>query len=175
MGGVSDVETYPAGTTLVDFVARGRPRTKGSMTFTCGRDRAHTPRVYETGKFSKPWRATMARACRADQMSRHGRLLSYRGAVEVRALFVYEREPVPSHDGPWPTVIHLGDLDKLLRNAGDAMARPANRAAAEYAAGLLADDSVIVDIRARKMWGTAAGVRIAVRVAPDAPTGDLFA
>lgn len=104
-------------------------------------------------------------------MAQHGKLLVLEEPIEVRLLFTFPRAEsvnggvVPSHDTPWPTHITIGDLDKLIRNVGDAMLLPANRGQLPLCSGLLRDDSLIVKMLPIKLWaldGEAPGVLIRV-------------
>lgn len=145
-------------TVLVQTKVGGRPRTKGSLRVTCRRNRAHDLRYEEDITESKPWRAKMARALREAQLAQHGKLLSWPGPVEVRLVFFFPREQSvaggnrPTHDTVWPTAITLGDVDKLTRNALDAMLTPSKREGMELCSGLLADDSQVVLLAVGKFW-----------------------
>lgn len=145
-------------TVLVQTKVGGRPRTKGSLRVTCRRNRAHDLRYEEDITESKPWRAKMARALREAQLAQHGKLLSWPGPVEVRLVFFFPREQSvaggnwPTHDTVWPTAITLGDVDKLTRNALDAMLTPSKREGMELCSGLLADDSQVVLLTVGKFW-----------------------
>jgi Holliday junction resolvase RusA-like endonuclease len=90
-----------------------------------------------------------------------GILANWRGPVEVKATFVFARTmsagggPIPSHDTPYPTDIHLGDVDKLTRNLLDALTD----------SHVIADDSYVVTITCHKRWagpGEEPGVIVAV-------------
>lgn len=159
--GEKDAQNCASSQTLLTCTVTGRPRTKGSL------DANFQEQVAD----SKRWRRLVARRLREAQMAQHGRLLVLEEPVEVRLLFTFPRTEsvnggvVPSHDTPWPTHITIGDLDKLIRNIGDAMLLPANRGQLPLCSGLLKDDSLIVGIRAWKFWvrdGEEPGVLIRV-------------
>lgn len=152
--------------TLLTCTVTGRPRTKGSLNAN----------FQEQVADSKRWRRLVARRLREAQIEQHGKLLALAEPVEVRLLFTFPRTEsvnggvVPSHDTPWPTHITIGDLDKLIRNVGDAMLRPANRGQLPLCSGLLQDDSLIVGLRTWKFWALedeAPGVRIKVLPVTD--------
>lgn len=152
--------------TILTCSVTGRPRTKGSLN----------QHFQEQVADSKRWRRLVARRLREAQIERYGRLLALAEPVEVRLLFTFPRTEsvnggvVPAHDTPWPTPITVGDLDKLIRNIGDAMLRPMNRGQMPLTSALLADDSLIVGIRAWKFWardGEQPGVLIRVLPVTD--------
>lgn len=157
---------------LASFFRPGRPRTKGSLNVWCTKGRTHKVHVQEETKDSSLWRAQMAKAAQVDHLERHGKLLNWGGPVGVVAHFLFAQEGeriggvltgnvIPSHRTPFPTDIHLGDLDKLMRNLGDAL----------QDAHVIADDSLIVSETIRKTWcplGQAPGVLVEV-VALEVP------
>jgi Holliday junction resolvase RusA-like endonuclease len=135
-------------TLLTGLRREGRPRTKGSLNVYCCKDKRHTVRVEEETKDSKLWRRQMAVAAQQAMKKHHGRLVNYAGPVEVKVTFIFARtigvggEVWPSHATPFPTDRNLGDLDKLMRNLGDAL----------QDAHVLADDSFIVTTWSHKRW-----------------------
>jgi Holliday junction resolvase RusA-like endonuclease len=151
---------------LAMFRVDGRPRTKGSLKATCTRNRSHTIRYQEETKDSSRWRRTVALACQRHQKAMWGKLLGRECAVEVRLVVYFDRQlsvaqgapvgtVIPSHLGPLPTDIHLGDTDKLARNVGDALTD----------SGIIRDDSQITDFMVAKRWASPehpAGVEVLV-------------
>lgn len=146
---------------LTVFTRAGRPRTKGSLRATCTRVPAHKIRYQEETKDSGLWRKMMAKAAQDAHLELCGRLANWGGPVEVKATFVFERTesaaggPIPSHDTPYPTDIHLGDIDKLTRNLLDALTD----------SHVIADDSLVVSCSLHKRWaraGEGPGVIVAV-------------
>lgn len=134
---------------LTAFTRAGRPRTKGSLRATCTRVPAHKVRYQEETRDSGLWRKQMAKAAQmAHLRATDGILMNYPGAVEVKATFVFQRTmsvaggPIPSHDTPYPTDIHLGDVDKLARNLLDALTD----------SHVIADDSLVVSLVVHKRW-----------------------
>lgn len=137
---------------LTVFTRAGRPRTKGSLRATCTRVPGHKIRYQEETRDSGLWRKQMAKAAQVAHLkATDGVLFNYAGAVEVKATFVFERTesaaggPIPSHDTPYPTDIHLGDIDKLTRNLLDALTD----------SHVIADDSYVVSIQCHKRWARA--------------------
>jgi Holliday junction resolvase RusA-like endonuclease len=147
---------------LTAFTRAGRPRTKGSLRATCTRVPAHKVRYQEETRDSGLWRKQMAKAAQVAHLkATDGILANWRGPVEVKATFVFARTmsagggPIPSHDTPYPTDIHLGDVDKLTRNLLDALTD----------SHVIADDSYVVTITCHKRWagpGEEPGVIVAV-------------
>lgn len=148
---------------LVNVTRLGRPRTKGSLKVFCVKNARHTVRVEEETKDSSLWRAQVAKAAQVDMLARHGRLLNFDGPVTVSLTFWFEKQisvakrgggqVIPSHDTEYPTDIMLGDLDKLTRNALDALVD----------AHVIADDSQVYQLAVMKLWGIEAGVDCVVR------------
>lgn len=96
----------------------------------------------------------------------------YAGAVEVTATFLFVRtlsvapkslgEVIPSHQTGFPIADDFGDLDKLMRNLGDALQQ----------SGLIAEDRLIVTWITRKRWaeeGASAGVIFKLNSAEEGP------
>jgi hypothetical protein len=133
---------------LCQFTRLGRPRTKGSLHAYCLKNARHTVRFEEQTKDSKLWRARMAKWAQVSMLDLHGGLVRWEGAAVVEATFYFQRElgvdgeVVESHLTPFPTDIHLGDVDKLTRNLLDALTD----------AQVIKDDSLVVDIVIRKRW-----------------------
>jgi Holliday junction resolvase RusA-like endonuclease len=135
-------------TLLAGIRREGRPRTKGSLKVYCTKNRAHSIHLEEETKDSGLWRRQVAVAAQKSMKAAHGKLVNYAGAVEVRVTFIFERTRGvdglwwPSHSTPFPTDVKLGDLDKLMRNLGDALED----------AHVLANDSYIVTTWMHKRW-----------------------
>lgn len=116
-----DLDYEPrAGTLLASTFVPGAPKTKGSLDFIpgkkcrcCAKCNAHLPggHVAEGVIGSKRWRLLMAEAVR--QCQRQLSMTKYDGPVTIVAAFYL---PVASVITP-----RAGDLDKLLRNALDAL------------------------------------------------------
>ncbi len=154
----------------ISLTVAGRPRPKGSLKCLGGAGgRRHV--MVEQVEGSKPWKLEMIRAIRAEfgivpvkrgnvvvawksarEKGGPGLWTPYAGAVEVRALFRFERtlscaagsigQVIPSHDMPWPIADDFGDTDKLQRNLGDALQQ----------SGLIAEDRLIIHWDAWKLW-----------------------
>ncbi len=144
------------------ITAYGSPVTQGSIrSLGAGR-----PSVHSNAKRLKPWRQTVHEAA-LDAMRLHDRL---DGPVQVRLLFCLDRPmghygrgrnagtvrgSAPRH----PATRSSGDIDKLSRSCLDSL----------VSAGVMVDDSQVVDLRARKTWAGGEdalpipGVRIEVR------------
>lgn len=156
------IEGGDSGFLLIDAVRPGRPRSKGSLKAYCLKNRAHTVRVEEQVTDSPLWRLRMAKTFQMDMIERHGKLLNHGGAVQVSLEFRFERERsvtgavLPSHDTVYPIDMGLGDSDKLIRNALDALTD----------AHVIEDDRLVVDIAHTKRWGDRAGVRCIVWALP---------
>jgi hypothetical protein len=151
---------------LTRFFRPGRPRTKGSLHVYCTKGKAHKVRVVEETKDSSLWRAQMAKAAQVAMMDEHGKLMNWAGPAGLVAHFMFAPvaqmeagrptgQIVPEHRTPFPTAIDLGDLDKLVRNLGDALVD----------AHVLADDSLITNMAVKKTWcplGQVPGVMVEV-------------
>lgn len=141
---------------LLSMFVPGRPRSKGSLKHWCMKDRAHTVRVEEQVADSAKWKRTVAAHVQREALKRYGRHLQYAGPVELRAVFYFDREREDRPEEAYPVAMSIGDLDKLLRNVGDALT----------SSGLIKDDQYIVSVVTRKYWATTykpAGARIEVR------------
>jgi hypothetical protein len=151
---------------LTEFTRLGRPRTKGSLRAYCTKGARHIVRYEEQTKDSKLWRAQMAKWAQVSMLDLHGRIVRWPGAVVVEATFYFHQElgvdgeVVESHRTPFPTDIHLGDVDKLTRNLLDALTD----------AQVIKDDSLVADIVVRKRWcpeGADHGVTCRVSILED--------
>lgn len=131
----------PAETTIV-VVAYGRPIPQGS--------KRHVGRgILVESSNTRPWREAIKQAA-LDVMLVHDRLTE---PVRVTATFAFDRPrghyrtgrnaELLRDDAPrWPATRSNGDTDKLLRCAFDALVD----------GGVLLDDSLVVQIRATKVW-----------------------
>lgn len=115
----------------------GRARTKGSLKPVHIRTGAGQCKVVlrEDGEFSVAWKRAMIAAIRAQALCAR-----WPHAVRVDLTFVFEREG--GDVSPWPTGHQYGDVDKLERNALDALTQ----------SGLIFDDALVVDGTRRKMF-----------------------
>lgn len=136
-------------------VVHGTPAPKGSLAYKGHNKKTGAPVMAEQVANSKPWRdrvhsALIDNAASPEGSSRFGRLPI---GAEVTFSFPRPRShygtgrntdrlkpSAPTH----PTGHQLGDLDKLARNIADAI----------QDAGLVADDSQIVELTARKTYTT---------------------
>jgi Holliday junction resolvase RusA-like endonuclease len=140
---------------LVDCFRAGRPRTKGSLRAYCTKGRGHVVRYQESVEESSHWRAQVAKAAQVDMLVRHGKLINTSEPVTAWLRFYFEQENIPSHRTPYPTDIHLGDTDKLVRNVLDALTD----------AHVIKDDSLVVHVDTMKLWtpsGLTPGVQVVV-------------
>lgn len=145
---------------IIALTIVGRARTKGSLKVVTPRGRK--PVMVEDHAHSKPWRQKVVRCLRgAYPYLSHPYHRPYVGAVSVGALFTFERVPGASQLLPWPTLNAganaNGDIDKLLRNALDALVD----------ARVIADDCQVVEISSRKVWGDLARLDLEVRALDD--------
>lgn len=138
--------------TSLTFTVNGTPGAQGS--------KRHVGRgiMVESSKKVKPWRsdvkAAAEQAIRALEDAFHGDVWTpLDGPLHVQLTFRFRRPQ--GHYGTgrnagtlkqsapeWPTSRALGDGDKLQRSTFDALT----------AAGVIVDDSLLVDIRCRKVW-----------------------
>jgi Holliday junction resolvase RusA-like endonuclease len=130
----------------------GTPRPKGSLKPT-GRQGGRV-RLVEQSTDSSAWRSRVAWEARQTI----GLSLGYptQLPVELACTFAFERPE--SNTDEEPTSGGIGDLDKLIRNVGDALTD----------AKVIADDRQIVAMKASKVWtadGQKPGALITVREA----------
>ena len=132
---------------MISITALGTPVPQGQISHSA------TGNAYSTNaKRLKPWRAAIAKAI----ISQAPDVATLDGPLAV-ALTIYLRRPkkhyrtgklahVLRDDAPaWPTSHQLGDIDKHQRAIFDALTE----------AGLIADDSLVVHVDARKVWASA--------------------
>lgn len=131
----------------VRFFVPGVPQPKGNHR--AGR-RDRRAKVYDTNDKLGPWERAVAAAA-LPWHSLHPEILDGPVALELR--FTLPRPKTVRR--PWPTARSGGDLDKLIRAVGDALA------------GLLyADDSQVVKVTAEKTYAApteSVGCFVAVR------------
>ena len=141
------------------FVAYGRPVTQGSKTAV---RRGGRVLLVEDAKGWRPWRDTLVAAARAA----YGGSAPIAGPVAVSCTFVFGR-PM-SHYGTgrnagrvkagaplFPATRGAGDVDKLVRAVLDPLT----------IAGVIEDDSRVVDVHGVKVWAgprEREGVRVIV-------------
>lgn len=140
---------------VVAFVVDGAPAPQGSKTARTTKDGGAF--VHETGKATlEPWRAAVAARAREAMAGR----APFAGPVELDVAFVFGRPRSQYRTGK-----HAGelkpsapiycdkrpDLDKLLRAIGDAITGI-----------VVVDDATIVELRARKAYGSPSA-QIAIR------------
>ncbi len=116
--------------TRIRIEIEGTPKPKGSLKHI-GRGR-----LVEQVKGSTSWRQTIAWACR-QQYKGEPLNVPVVADVEIR---VAPPKSAPKRRVTLPATCSSGDVDKLARNALDALAD----------GGVLADDSRVVDLRIRK-------------------------
>lgn len=126
----------PAPSAGVEYVLSvpGLPAPKGSMKCVGGRGRHQ---LIEDNPRTKPWREHVAQQARRT-LTDHGRTFPKGAAVRAIVTFTVPR-PKSNHD-PHPVTRGTGDVDKLLRLILDAL----------QDAGVLHDDSAVIDVRTRK-------------------------
>jgi Holliday junction resolvase RusA-like endonuclease len=127
----------------------GRARTKGSLKPIMQRRGPGKTSVtlIESGQYSKPWKEAMIRAIMAQSDCSR-----FEGPVRVRLQFAFERL-AGDEDARFPIKHEYGDIDKLERNALDALTQ----------SGLIKDDSLVVETWPWKFFvmpGELAGVTI---------------
>ena len=111
----------------------GIPAPKGSRTVGRRKDGSHYTR--ESSKAVGPWTEQVAYAARANRPE--GKMLRPPYAIEL--VFFLPRPARPKYD--WPA---KADIDKLARGVLDGLVR----------GDLLLDDRHVVELRARKQFGT---------------------
>ena len=142
----------------VVFEAYGRPVTQGSKTAV---RRGGRVILIEDAKGWRPWRDTLVRAARA---AHHGGPIV--GPVAVSCVFVFARPAAHYGTGrnagrvkagapSFPATRGTGDVDKLVRAVLDPLT----------IAGVIEDDSRVVDVHGVKVWAgprEREGVRVIV-------------
>jgi len=139
----------------------GRPRTKGSLkpqrVRGGGGELTGRTRLVDTPQSSR-WRREMVaevakrRGIEMRELTKATPVMTD-GPVRVDLMFVFDRPD--SNADPFPTAHTIGDIDKLDRNALDALTD----------ARVYPDDSMVVEVRSAKLWagpGIAAGAYVAV-------------
>lgn len=138
---------------LLSTFVPGRPRSKGSLKHWCMKDRRHTVRVEEQVADSAKWKRAVAAHVQREALKAYGRHLQYAGPVELTVYFYFNPDQEDRGGETHPVAIGIGDLDKLLRNVGDAL----------VSSGLIKDDQYIVGVQCFKRWAINPGARIEVR------------
>lgn len=123
----------------VAFTVRGLPAPQGSKRHVGG------GRMVESSAKVKPWRADV-RAAAEDAMNGH---LPFEGPLELVVTFTLSKPKTVKRD--MPSV--RPDIDKLTRSTCDALT----------SAGVYMDDSQVVALTARKVYGIVPGASIIVR------------
>ncbi|MCX5000928.1 RusA family crossover junction endodeoxyribonuclease [Streptomyces longwoodensis] len=128
------------------IVVHGRPAPQGSKKYAGHRRNSASGRVsavlVEQSKRVKPWRSLVTRAAMNAMLD--ARLTEpLDGPLEADIVFtVLKPASAPKRRRTWPTTRHSGDVDKLIRSTFDGIAD----------AEAVADDSRIIDVRARKVF-----------------------
>jgi Holliday junction resolvase RusA-like endonuclease len=133
---------------------RPRPRGEGRSRCGAGSQGSKTKNRYgatydDNAQTLKPWREAVKTAA-LEVMQLADRLT---GPVHVTATFCFDRPSGHYRTGKnshllrdsaprWPATRNSGDIDKLVRAALDALVD----------GGVLVDDSLVVDVTARKVW-----------------------
>jgi Holliday junction resolvase RusA-like endonuclease len=137
-------------------VAQGRPRAT-----TRWGNRTGPPRVIDPAR-SRAWKHLAATLMRAERLS--SRFAPLLGPVELRMVAVFGRpKRLGSGGRAWCTARN-GDLDNILKAAGDAL----------QAAGVIGDDCQVARIVAERLvaaQGEAPSVVVTVRALEGAPCG----
>jgi Holliday junction resolvase RusA-like endonuclease len=127
----------------LELFVPGHARTKGSMKHL---GNGH---MVEQVKGSTAWRRLVAETIARDVFDQrstadgvHRLWRPYPHAVAVGLYFTFAPQSGRKQPPPYPILRQYGDLDKLIRNVGDAL----------IDGGLLVDDSQIIDVIARKRW-----------------------
>lgn len=123
----------------VAFTVRGIPAPQGSKRHVGG------GRMVESSAKVAPWRQDVRRAAE-DAMNGH---LPFEGPLELIAIFTLPKPKTVKRLLPFVRP----DLDKLLRSTGDALT----------SAGVYVDDSQVVSLTARKVYGIIPGAQIIIR------------
>lgn len=157
---------------LIEGRVDGAPGPKGSLNGFClACAKAGRPQKVvfkEQSEVGVAFRKLVAYAVR--KWMRGLAVQPFAGAVEVDAIFYIARrrqvkggvetdEFTPEHRKPYPTFRNSGDVEKHVRTVHDAL----------MDAGLIEDDSQVVQVFARKRWATSMnppGVRIKVLAMP---------
>lgn len=125
----------------------GRPRSKGSLRAVPMPGRPGKFRYEQEVRESKPWQTTITNAViRAITTERNGRLalpdgLPTEAPCVVACLFVFDVELRADDMADYPVKRRYGDVDKLLRNAIDALTGV-----------VYVDDQQVVDATAAKQF-----------------------
>ena len=134
------------------IVVRGKPAPQGSkISFRNGY-------MKEASSFLMPWRNQIVSAC-IEQKINNGEIIEQ--PVEIFIDFLFHRPQVHYGTGrnegslkpsapQYPTTRTTGDIDKLCRSTLDGLSIPSGGI-------LLRDDSLVVNLRAKKSFATKGG------------------
>lgn len=145
------------------FDVHGTPGAQGSK-----RHVGHGVMV-ESSKKVKPWRSDVKAAAEAALLASDDWTAPCRGPVHLVVTFRFTRPRNHYRTGRFTAVLRdgaplyvtsrsCGDADKLLRATNDALT----------ASGAILDDSLIVTIRASKVYGARSGATIALATVEEA-------
>lgn len=128
----------------LEFTVFGSARPQGSKTpFKLPNGKIV---LVEAAKGHKEWRSKVSLACKMAQMDQQD-ITPKLGAMQLNVHFIFERPKTVTRAEP--TV--PADLDKLVRNIGDALTGLAYK-----------DDAQIVQIMAKKSYGPVAMTAVSV-------------
>jgi len=117
------------------FTAIGKPQSQGSKNaFRLANGRTV---LVEASKGLKPWRETVALACKQAMMEQQD-MRQVEGAVRLDCTFYFVKPKSVTRERPSVKP----DLDKVCRGIGDALTGVAWK-----------DDSQVVELNARKVYG----------------------
>ena len=134
------------------IVVRGKPAPQGSkVSFRNGY-------MKEASQFLMPWRNQIVSAC-IEQKINNGKIIE--DPVEIFIDFLFHRPQTHYGTGrnernlkpsapQYPTTRTTGDIDKLCRSTLDGLSIPSGGI-------LLRDDSLVVNLRAKKSFATKGG------------------
>lgn len=122
----------------LEVIAYGRPKAKGSLRHVGG------GRLVEQVTGSGDWRTDIVIAAQnAVALAAYPPRYPLDCSVRVEATFTFPRPAsAPKTRPTWPTTRASGDVDKLARNALDALVD----------AGVLVDDARVIDLLAFKRY-----------------------
>ena len=134
------------------IVVRGKPAPQGSKVAT------RYGGMREASQFVMPWRNQIVSAC-IEQQINNGEIIEQ--PVEIFIDFLFHRPQTHYGTGrnegnlkpsapKYPTTRTTGDIDKLCRSTLDGLSIPSGGI-------LLRDDSLVVNLRAKKSFATKGG------------------
>lgn len=142
-------------TASIAFLVLGKPQPQGSKT------KGRYGNIREANTNLQPWRDSVAWTAKKAMTEQE--VEQFTGAVELQVEFMFARpkshyttKGALTKNAPMDHT-SKPDLDKLVRSIGDSL----------VAAGLLRDDSLVVRVKAGKVWSVdkliGEGARIIVR------------